>query len=126
MSGIKFIELTTTEKISVLNRVVKIVEKNGIICMDAFSACLDAFVKTDAGERITGESYWIFTIRHYFPEVKNEATVMKHPHYRFRFDWMEKYTWLKKKEEKRQRIEFLKEIREIYIQKYLEKYKTSR
>jgi hypothetical protein len=109
-------ELTTKEKISVLNQVVKIVEKSGITCLDAFIS-----IMAKKGDSLS-EDIWIYEIKGHFPEVKNEDTVIKNPN--CRNAWRERYVWLKSKEGKIQRVKFLKRIREIYIRKYMEEIKN--
>jgi hypothetical protein len=113
------LELTTKEKIYVLNQVVKIVEKTGGTCLDAFISILSEILMISKEHK---EDMWIFNIRKYFPEVRNENIVIKNPKYRY--GWLEQYAWLKNEKRKKQIVRFLRKIREIYIQKYLEEIKN--
>jgi hypothetical protein len=105
------IKLTTKEKISILNQVVRIVEKNGI-------TCLDAFISAKGKMKSYSEDTWLAIIRIRFPEVKGEDTIIR------KYGWIEQCAWLKSKKGKRQRVKLLKDIREIYIQKYFEETKN--
>ncbi|MDR3266849.1 MAG: hypothetical protein LBT24_04675 [Tannerella sp.] len=120
------IELTTKEKIFILNQVVKIVEKNEITCQDAFVSIMSKMDKmVSFKEYITeksvlfghGRSLISLVVSKYFPEVENEFVIKieSAPRtYRVRVK-----AWLRRKDGKRQRV-YLNRIREIYIQKYFE------
>jgi GTPase involved in cell partitioning and DNA repair len=110
--------LTLTTKISVLKQVVKIVEKSGIAFLDAFISIMGE-IEPYKGYNLR-ENTWVILIKRQFPEIKNKDSVIKNPNCRDR--WQES-AWLKSKKGKRQRVEFLKQIREIYIQNYLEETK---
>lgn len=118
------IPLTVPEKLSLLNQVIKMVDKNGVACKDAFTNTLIKMKVSTANDMGSySEAKLRVLIRWIFRDIKSYIFIKY-------FDIQSKdyFYWLYQldKQRKSQRIKFLKYIREIYVKKYLEEIKSAK